>query len=247
MAVEMAATQLASEVSGRRRTDPSVRDLLRRASGVASSLGRPGWMQPSESELRELEDLVNVVRAAPGMRLFSEGQPVDFVASVLAGEVELYRLAGRRRVVFEILRPGDLLGPPPLLAGTPSAFSARTVTSATLLVMRSEDLIRLLATRPGLARAFIWKLARRMDRMHHRLGELISGTLKSRVAALLLDEAARDEGLIRLPQSTLAGLLGASRPRVNRILKEFERDGLVRLTYRRVEILDGERLHRIAA
>lgn len=245
----MAATQSASEVSSHRRhrADPSVRDLLRRASGVASSLGRPRWMEPSESELSELEDLVEAVQAAPGTRLFSEGQLVDFVASVQAGEIELYRLAGRRRVVFEILRPGDLLGAAPFVAGTPSAFSARTVTPATLLVIGAEELSGLLATRPGLARAFIWTLARRMDRMQHRLGELISGTLKSRVAALLLDEAGGDEGLIRLPQSTLAGLLGASRPRVNRILKEFEREGLVRLTYRRVEILDRERLHRIAA
>jgi CRP-like cAMP-binding protein len=85
-----------------------------------------------------------------------------------------------------------------------------------------------------------------MDRIQHRLGELIGEGLKSRVAALLLDETEVEEGLIRLPQATLAGLLGASRPRVNRILKEFEREGLVRLTYRRVEILDRDRLHRIA-
>jgi CRP/FNR family transcriptional regulator, cAMP and macrophage regulator len=83
--------------------------------------------------------------------------------------------------------------------------------------------------------------------MQHRLAELVSPGLRSRVAALLLDETEGDHRLIRLPQSTLAELLGASRPRVNGILKEFERDGLVRLTYRRIEVLDRKRLNRIAA
>lgn len=243
----MAIPRSASNALRRGRHDASVRKVLMHASEVASSLGRPDWMEPSESELRELEDIVDVVRAPSGTRLFSEGQRVDFVASVQSGEVELYRLAGRRRVVFEILRPGDLLGAVPFQPITASAFSARAVSHTTLLVVRADELGGLLAARPGLARAFTWTLARRMERIQQRLGELMGRGLKSRIAALLLDEAEVERGSIRLPQSTLAGLLGASRPRVNRILKEFERDGLVRLTYRRVEILDRDRLRRMAA
>jgi CRP-like cAMP-binding protein len=220
---------------------------LERAGELASSLGRPGWMQPSESDRRQVEELVEIVHAPAGTRLISEGKPVDFVASIQGGEVELYRLAGRRRAVFEILRRGDLFGASPFLPAAPAAYSARAVSSTTLLVIGANDLERLLERKPALARAFIWSLARRMERIQHRLGELIVPGLKSRLAALLLDETDGEHGLIRLPQSTLAGLLGASRPRVNGILKEFERDGLVRLTYRRVEILDRHRLNGIAA
>jgi CRP/FNR family transcriptional regulator, cAMP and macrophage regulator len=204
-------------------------------------------MQPSESDLHELEGMVEIVNAPAGTRLLSEGQPVDFVASVQRGEIELYRLAGRHRVVFEIVRQGDLFGVPPFLSAEPAAYTARAVTPTTLLLIETSDLERLLVSRPAVARAFIWALVRRMERMQHRLAELVSPGLRSRVAALLLDETEGDHRLIRLPQSTLAELLGASRPRVNGILKEFERDGLVRLTYRRIEVLDRKRLNRIAA
>ena len=210
-------------------------------------LGRSLRARLTDGELRELADAIEIVHVSPGARLITRGERVHFVSLVHSGEVELYRLAGRGRVVYEILRRGDLLGAVPFLTRRPSAFSARALTPVSLLEIDGGRLEELLASRPGLAQAFVRALAQRLDRLERRLGELINGDLRSRVAALLLGETEVEEGLIRLSQSTLAELLGASRPRVNRILKEFERGGLVRLTYRRVEILDPEGLHRIAS
>jgi CRP/FNR family transcriptional regulator, cAMP and macrophage regulator len=148
----------------RRRHGATARDLLEGAAETATSLGRPGWMQPSESDLHELEGMVEIVNAPAGTRLLSEGQPVDFVASVQRGEIELYRLAGRHRVVFEIVRQGDLFGVPPFLSAEPAAYTARAVTPTTLLLIETSDLERLLVSRPAVARAFIWALVRRMER-----------------------------------------------------------------------------------
>jgi CRP-like cAMP-binding protein len=217
------------------------------AASMSSLLQGGRWARLSDGEVRELADVAEALHVPAGTRLFSEGQRVEFVALIEHGEVELYRLANRRRVVYEILRRGDLVGAVPFLTGSASAFSARALSPLRLFVIRAEGLGRLLATRNGVARVFMLALAHRVDRVEHRLGELISGGLRARVAALLLDETGVEDGLIRLPQSMLAGLLGASRPRVNQILKGFEQEGLVRLTYRRVEVLDRERLHRIAA
>jgi CRP/FNR family transcriptional regulator, cAMP and macrophage regulator len=217
------------------------------AASFSSLLHRGHWAPLSEGEVRVLADVAEALHVPAGTRLVSEGQHVDFVGLIERGEIELYRLANRRRVVYQILRRGDLLGAVPFLTGGGSAFSARALAPVSLLVIRADVLDTLLVTRNGVARVFMLALAHRVDRMEHRLGEFTAGGLRSRVAALLLDETEVEDGLIRLPQSMLAGLLGASRPRVNQILKGFEQEGLVRLTYRRVEVLDRERLHRIAA
>jgi CRP-like cAMP-binding protein len=82
--------------------------------------------------------------------------------------------------------------------------------------------------------------------MQGRVVELARGDLRTRIAALLVGETGAT-GVIRLPQATLAHLLGASRSSVNRILKEFENQGLLRVEYRRVEVLDVERLRAAAA
>jgi len=52
---------------------------------------------------------------------------------------------------------------------------------------------------------------------------------------------------VPLAQSTVAQLLGASRSRVNRVLKAFEEQGLVQLTYRRVQVMDPGGLGRMVA
>ncbi len=45
-------------------------------------------------------------------------------AILRAGQVELSRLIGGRRVVLQILRPGDVFGDVPALLGEPEPFDA---------------------------------------------------------------------------------------------------------------------------
>jgi CRP-like cAMP-binding protein len=72
----------------------------------------------------------------------------------------------------------------------------------------------------------------------------------ARLARVLLDLAARngravDDGILiesRLTQGELAGMVGASRETVNRALRGFERDELIRWEANRILITDPERL-----
>ena len=106
---------------------------------------------------------------------------------------------------------------------------------------------RFLAARPALAQRFLYSLASRLDRMQQRLLQLTGGDLRRQVASLLLDETGDAHLVVRLPQATLAQLLGATRPAVNRVLKALEAEGLIRLGYREIEVADPRALERIAA
>ena len=57
---------------------------------------------------------------------------------------------------------------------------------------------------------------------------------------LLADEAV--SGRVELPQQTLAAMLGAQRPSLNKVLKDLERDGLITISYGAIEIRDTTRL-----
>ena len=56
-----------------------------------------------------------------------------------------------------------------------------------------------------------------------------------------------EEGRIRLPQRTLAAMLGVHRQSLNKVMKDLERDGLVSVGYSEIEVLDEERLSALAA
>lgn len=220
--------------------------MLQHAAWIARSLGRGDLFPFSQEDLQELADSIGVDRVASGTPLLAPGDPVEWIGVIERGEVELSHRGGARRVVLQILRDGDLLGDVPFFCRLPSPFTARTLSEVMLIRLDRVDVEGLLARRPMVAQRFLYSMASRLERTQRRLLQLTGGDLRTQVATLLLDEVAGDTNLVQLPQSTLAELLGARRPSVNRVLKELELEGAVRLAYRRVEVVDPSALARIA-
>jgi CRP-like cAMP-binding protein len=69
---------------------------------------------------------------------------------------------------------------------------------------------------------------------------MLGRPLTAQLAQLLLDEAADDR--VELAQRTLAAMLGAQRPSINKILKDFERDRLIAVGYAAIQIIDSHGL-----
>jgi Mn-dependent DtxR family transcriptional regulator len=77
-----------------------------------------------------------------------------------------------------------------------------------------------------------------------RILQLAGRDLKTQLATLLLDEER--DGSVALPQESLASLLGVRRPSLNKVLKDLERAGSVKLSYGCVDIADRHGLERAA-
>lgn len=103
----------------------------------------------------------------------------------------------------------------------------------------------MIAGQPRFAQRWLGSLAARLERSQRRVSSLLDGDLRRRAAELLLEEAEGDR--VRLPQSTLAALIGARRPSLNRVLKELEGEGVIEISYRKISIVDRARLEEHAA
>ncbi len=162
---------------------------------------------------------------------------------VRSGSVELDVPTPRGRVVVGVLRPGDVEGDLPLLLGTPVPYSARAVDDTVCLYLSPADFESLLGRHPAVARRWLSSVAQRLATSHARLISLLGRPLVAQLAGLLLDEA--EDGTVRLPQRTLAAMLGVARPSLNKILKELERRGLIALGYGAIRLLDADGLGRV--
>mgnify|MGYP002312517500 FL=1 len=79
------------------------------------------------------------------------------------------------------------------------------------------------------------------------LDEVLNKKFDARLAALLLKEgeyAGKDE--VKLTHEQLAAHLGTAREAVSRMLKYFEREGLVRLSRGSIRLADKEGLQDLA-
>lgn len=59
-------------------------------------------------------------------------------------------------------------------------------------------------------------------------------------------EVTQSRRLLQLPQEQLALMLSLSRQTTNQILKDLQHQGILRLSYGEIEILDAERLRALA-
>jgi CRP-like cAMP-binding protein len=212
---------------------------IRQAAWVARCVGRGQSAPLRPGDVTALASMLKVRTFPPGAVLFGGGQPSG-VWIVREGRIELSVGSGRRRAVVQLLRPGDVDGDIQLLLEMPLPYTGRAVSEVTCLFMDPDDFEELLATRPGIARRWLSSVAQRLAASQARILALLGGSLAAQAARLLADEAV--EGRVELPQRTLAAMLGVQRPSLNKVLKDLERDGLIRISYSTIEVLDRAKL-----
>jgi CRP-like cAMP-binding protein len=126
------------------------RPLVREAAWVARCVGRGDWAPLANDDLEELATRMSVRTYEPGTQLFAQGQSPDGVFIVRDGRVELvWRGPMRRRLIVQILHPGDVEGDIGIILSMPPPYSARALDVVDALVIAPADLDGLLATRPA--------------------------------------------------------------------------------------------------
>jgi CRP/FNR family transcriptional regulator, cAMP and macrophage regulator len=219
-------------------------DMAREAAWLARCVGRGEWAPLFEDDIKELEQRLEHVRVEPGGLIFSEGKSSDAVWIFRSGRAELSLREGKRRLIVQIVHPGDVDGDIGLILQMPMPYSAHAIDDVEALRLSAEDFEWLIAMRPALARRWLSSVAARLMNAERRVLRLAGRDLKTQLGDLLLDEER--DGSIALPQKSLAALLGVRRPSLNKILRELERAGAVKLSYRRVDIADRDALVRLA-
>jgi CRP-like cAMP-binding protein len=164
---------------------------------------------------------------------------------IRSGLVELVVGAGARRLVVQLLHPGDVDGDVELLLRMPFPYTARSVADTEYLFLEERAFERLLREHPAVARRWLSSVATRLAGSHMRIVGLLGKSLPVQVARLLTEEAS--EGRVQLPQRTLAAMLGVHRPSLNKVLKQFERQRLLEIGYGEIRLVDAERLARLTA
>ncbi|NIJ11911.1 CRP-like cAMP-binding protein [Saccharomonospora amisosensis] len=219
-------------------------DAIRQAAWVARCVGRGEAAPLTHDDVGALAATLRSRVYERGEVLFHGGDTARGVWIVQRGRVELSAGSGRRRSVVHVLQPGDVDGDIQHLLDMPLPYTARALEEATVLSLSADDFERLLADSLPLARRWLSSVAQRLAVSQNRIIGLLGRSLTQQVARLLLDESV--EGDVQLPQRTLAAMLGVQRPSMNKILKDFERQGLLAVGYAAIRITDRSGLLGIA-
>lgn len=202
-----------------------------------------------ESELR---NHLRVFSFAAGDSVFVQGASPKAVYLVASGNVKVVRVTPEGYESVLCMRgAGDYFCPVPLLDKGSHLGTAVAINDVTLFSIDQDIFHDLCRRSPELLAVVQGDCLSEVRRLLNRLETFAFRNIKERLAMALLNELrhqdnGRSPDELRLTQQDLAGLVGASRESVSRILKEFERKGIVKLGRGRIILQDRSRLRQIA-
>jgi CRP/FNR family cyclic AMP-dependent transcriptional regulator len=180
--------------------------------------------------------------------LFQEGDDANELFVVESGRIAIAnRSPDGRESVVALMEPGDLFGEMPLFDDMGRSAQARALEVGIVHAVPYQALRVELESDPVLLWGVVEMLARRLRNMDNALADAVFLDVTGRTAKRLLELAGdADEFTLPVTQEELAGLVGASRERVNKALASFIRLGWVEQRDRRYTITDREQLARRA-
>jgi CRP-like cAMP-binding protein len=197
--------------------------------------------------------IAKVRRLAPGQRLFRRGDPPCGLYAVLEGSVRIGAVNEQgKEALLSLVESPHWFGEICLFDGQPRTHDAFGVGLCILLHVPQAALLELLEDQPQYWRHLALLMSHKLRLTFINLEQLSLKPAPARVAHRLLliaegyGETEYTRRILPLPQEQLALMLSLSRQTINQILKELQNQGILKLSYGEIEVIDLEKL-RVAA
>jgi CRP-like cAMP-binding protein len=211
------------------------------------------WFSALPAALQDaLLAAARVQRLDAGQRLFRRGDPPSGLYAVVEGAMRIGAVSEQgKEALLTLVEPPYWFGEISLFDGQPRTHDAFAEGACTLLLVPQAALLALLERQPQYWRDFALLMSQKLRLAFIALEQMSLLPAAPRLARrLLLIAENYGEGeprrLIHLAQEQLALMLAISRQTTNQILKELQAQGIVRLSYGEIEIVDFARLRQAA-
>ena len=190
-----------------------------------------------------------------GQYLWYEGDDGDRLLVVVSGLLKVMVTTEQGdEVVLTTVGPRESIGELAVLNRVPRSAAVVAVEPTTVLSLGRATVLELMARHPSVLDAVLRALGDLVRRLTEQTSDLIVLDLGARLAKLLLRlagpaAAGVDHGVVLdlgLSQSDLAGMVGATRPAVNRALQQLASRGLIAVDGQVIKLCDLPGLRRRA-
>jgi CRP-like cAMP-binding protein len=204
---------------------------------------------PGQRQFQELQKVR--VRYRKGETLCKEGGFPSGVKTVLGGFVKVFvEGPGRRNIIVKILKPGDFLGLSSICGCVTYSYTAIALNDCLVCSLERDMVRELIGTNGKFASEIAKWYCRNYARAFEKISSLGFKRLPGRMADVLfyLDqpEFRLHDIYEHLSRKELADMAAISMESAVRILSEFDKSGIIRLSGKEITILDPGRLEQIS-
>jgi CRP/FNR family cyclic AMP-dependent transcriptional regulator len=209
------------------------------------------WFDALPDALRKsLLDAAILVRLNAGQMLFSQDDHLQGIYAVISGGISLGRnREDGKEALLTLINPPNWFGEITLFDRMNRTHHAYAVGDTVLVHIKGNILDQILEKEPHYWQNFGQLLTEKLRILLDQAEDLALRTTAQRLAKRLVLFADnygnwkdRSRRTINIPQEQLAMMLFITRQTTNQILKDLERQGLIKLVYGAIEIIDFEGL-----
>ncbi|MDG2114411.1 MAG: Crp/Fnr family transcriptional regulator [Actinomycetota bacterium] len=197
-----------------------------------------------DEDLHKMAAVTETLQLERNDVLFVEDDDATALYVVISGRIAIARESiDGRESVLALMESGDLFGEMPLFDKRPRSADARALEASEVLFVPYDSMAGLYERRPELLWRVVALLANRLRAMDDALADAMFLDVPGRTAKRLLDlSGGSDKFDLPITQEELAGMVGASRERVNKALSSFARLGWIEAAEGRYTIIKRDAL-----
>lgn len=186
--------------------------------------------------------------------IYCEGDALNHLYYVKEGSVKVSKVSDDGKdLILNYFFPGDLFGEYRLNGDQLATFSAEAVEDCKIGILSFEDLNNCISQHGELGLSFSEWLSKMQwftqlklrDILFHGKNGALASTLIRAANTYGLREGERIIISQKMTNYDLANLIGATRETVNRLMSQFQKDGLVDVHNSRISIINLKKLQKI--
>jgi len=211
----------------------------------------PLFASLTDDELKLLNDERHSVLFHEGEVILKQGTRADYLVSVVEGFAKMY-IEGiqNRNLILDFVKPWKLMGGPSGMVKEKHRYSVMAIQETLVCFIDMDNLKKVLASNSEFSAQFLIYCSRNYQAALDRLVGISQKQMHGRVAdaMIYLSEDIYKGQIIgeEISRQDIAEYTAMSKDSAIRVLKEFERDQIVSLHGRQIEVLDSGKLHDIA-
>ena len=180
--------------------------------------------------------------------IFLNGSYPRGVYCINSGKVKVFSVGseGKEQIVH-IAKEGEIIGFKAMLSGNTYNVSAETLEDSNICFISKEEFLNMIEENQILRNRILSELSSELNERTLLITSMAQKSVRERLAfSLILLQKVYGEYPINLSREDLANFVGTATETLIRLLKDFEKEGLIETQVRKISIKDSNAIMRTA-
>ena len=205
----------------------------------------------SVEEIEKLSFSCALVKFRKGDSLIRQGTFSTNVAYLRSGLAQVHIAGPYHEQIVRIVKAPSYLGLPTTFGDKVNQYSVTVIDNSEVCFIDINAFRSLLKANHDFSYEILLEICNNELEVFHRCANRTQKQMRGKIADVLIELSERiyNSSIFKIPltQEDLGNLVDSSRESVSRVLTEFERDGIIKLSGKKIEILNKKSLFLISS